>query len=98
MLHLGFPGKPLAPLVGATGISKSLIERSWNTAMQVDGVSAVYVATDDDRIAEAARAFGAEVLMTSAGLSELVPNVLRKQSSYWTVLQILSLTSKVTPR
>ena len=61
-----FPGKPLAPLVGATGIAKSLIERSWNTAMQVDGVSAVYVATDDDRIAEAAHAFGAKVLMTSA--------------------------------
>jgi 3-deoxy-manno-octulosonate cytidylyltransferase (CMP-KDO synthetase) len=61
-----FPGKPLAVLRGATGVSRSLIHRSWAAACQVRGVEAVYVATDDDRIAEAARAFGAEVLMTSA--------------------------------
>jgi len=59
-----FEGKPLAPLVGATGKAKSLIERSWNTAMQVPDVAAVYIATDDARIAEAAQGFGAEVLMT----------------------------------
>ncbi len=33
--------------------------------MAVDGVSAVHILTDDDRIAEAGRAFGADVLMTS---------------------------------
>ncbi|WP_306044437.1 3-deoxy-manno-octulosonate cytidylyltransferase [Nioella sp. MMSF_3534] len=60
-----YPGKPLAELKGATGMSRSLIERSWMAAQEVDGVDAVYVATDDDRIRTAAEAFGAEVLMTS---------------------------------
>ena len=54
-----FPGKPLAMLTGATGEARSLIHRSWDAARSVDGVDAVYVLTDDDRIAEAAEAFGA---------------------------------------
>ncbi len=61
-----FPGKPLAPLRGATGISKSLIQRAWEAASEVSGVSRVVVATDDDRIADAAGGFGAEVVMTSS--------------------------------
>lgn len=60
-----FPGKPLAELTGATGETRSLIHRSWDAARAVAGVDAVHVLTDDDRIAEAARAFGASVLMTS---------------------------------
>jgi len=60
-----YPGKPLAELRGATGISRSLIERSWLAAQEVQGIDAVYVATDDDRIRDAAEGFGAEVLMTS---------------------------------
>jgi 3-deoxy-manno-octulosonate cytidylyltransferase (CMP-KDO synthetase) len=60
-----YPGKPLAQLRGATGESRSLIERSWRAAQEVEGLDAVYVATDDERIREAAEAFGAEVLMTS---------------------------------
>jgi len=60
-----YPGKPLAPLVGATGKEKSLIERSWLAAKQVADVTEVYIATDDARISEAANAFGAKVLMTS---------------------------------
>lgn len=59
-----YPGKPLAELRGATGAPRSLIRRSWDAAMAVAGVDRVVVATDDDRIAEAARAFGAEVAMT----------------------------------
>ncbi|NDV53942.1 3-deoxy-manno-octulosonate cytidylyltransferase [Salipiger sp. PrR003] len=61
-----YPGKPLVELAGATGEKKSLIQRAWEAALTVEGVSAVYVLTDDDRIAEAARGFGAEVLMTSS--------------------------------
>lgn len=59
-----FPGKPLAPLTGPDG-TKSLIQRSWEAAQEVPEASAVYVATDDDRIAEACAGFGAEVIMTS---------------------------------
>lgn len=60
-----YPGKPLAVLKGSTGKSLSLIERSWRAAMEVGGVDKVVVATDDDRIREAAESFGAEVVMTS---------------------------------
>ncbi len=61
-----FPGKPLQILKGATGVSKSLIERSWDAARAASGVERVYVLTDDERIAEPARTFGADVLMTSS--------------------------------
>lgn len=60
-----YPGKPLATLKGATGEVKSLIQRSWEAASEVKGVDRVVVATDDDRIREAAEGFGAEVVMTS---------------------------------
>lgn len=60
-----YPGKPLVSLRGPDG-DKTLIRRSWEAAMAVRGVDRVVVATDDDRIAEHARAFGAEVVMTSS--------------------------------
>jgi 3-deoxy-manno-octulosonate cytidylyltransferase (CMP-KDO synthetase) len=59
-----YPGKPLVALRGATGQAATLIERSYRAASAVSGVDAVVVATDDDRIAEAARGFGADVVMT----------------------------------
>lgn len=60
-----YPGKPLVDLVGASGEPRSLIRRSWEAAQQVPGIARIVVATDDDRIRDAARAFGAEVVMTS---------------------------------
>jgi 3-deoxy-manno-octulosonate cytidylyltransferase (CMP-KDO synthetase) len=59
-----YPAKPLAMLKGASGQSRSLIERSWRAACEVGGVDRVVVATDDDRIKITAEAFGAEVVMT----------------------------------
>ena len=59
-----YPGKPLAMIRGAGGVAKSLIERSWLAARAVAGVESVWVATDDERISDAARSFGADVLMT----------------------------------
>jgi 3-deoxy-manno-octulosonate cytidylyltransferase (CMP-KDO synthetase) len=59
-----YPGKPLVELRGARGEARSLIRRSWDAAMSAEGVDRVVVATDDTRIADAARAFGAEVAMT----------------------------------
>jgi len=60
-----YPGKPLVALTGASGQKQTLIERSWRAASAVSGVDRVVVATDDDRIREAAEGFGAEVVMTS---------------------------------
>ncbi len=60
-----YPGKPLARLTLPDGQQKSLIQMSWEAASGIAGVDAVYVATDDMRIADAARAFGAEVVMTA---------------------------------
>jgi len=59
-----YPGKPLAMLRGAGGQARSLIERSWRAACEVEGAAGVFVATDDDRIADAVRAFGGQVVMT----------------------------------
>ena len=59
-----YPGKPLVELTGATGERRSLVRRSWEAATSVAGVDRVVVATDDERIADASRAFGAEVAMT----------------------------------
>lgn len=60
-----YPGKPLVELRGASGAARSLIRRSWDAALEVTGVDRVIVATDDERIADHARAFGADVAMTS---------------------------------
>jgi 3-deoxy-manno-octulosonate cytidylyltransferase (CMP-KDO synthetase) len=48
-----FPGKPLVPIAGV-----SLIQRVYQRAERSQRASAVYVATDDDRIAEHVRGFG----------------------------------------
>ncbi|MEL7178239.1 MAG: manno-octulosonate cytidylyltransferase [Pseudomonadota bacterium] len=60
-----YPGKPLVALRGANGDAKSLIRRSWDAACAVGGIDKVVIATDDARIADAAKGFGAEVVMTS---------------------------------
>jgi 3-deoxy-manno-octulosonate cytidylyltransferase (CMP-KDO synthetase) len=56
----------LVALRGAQGEPRTLIRRSWDAATSVRGVALTVVATDDDRIAAAARGFGAEVVMTSS--------------------------------
>lgn len=55
-----FPGKPLHQIAG-----RPLIQHVWERCRKARGISAVIVATDDRRIAEAAMGFGAEVFMTS---------------------------------
>ncbi len=57
-----FPGKPLTLIAGADGIQKPLIEHVWRAAAQTG--SDVIVATDDQRIADVAVAFGGRVVMT----------------------------------
>jgi 3-deoxy-manno-octulosonate cytidylyltransferase (CMP-KDO synthetase) len=53
-----FPGKPLALIAGV-----SLIRRVYERASQSQRANAVFVATDDDRIADHVRAFGGRVVM-----------------------------------
>ncbi len=55
------PGKPLVEIVG-----KSLLRRVWDIARAVERVSGVWIATDDGRILDHARSFGANALLTPA--------------------------------
>lgn len=59
-----YPGKPLAALRGVDGQPRSLIRRSWEAAVGVASADRVWVATDDQRIADAVRDFGGQVVMT----------------------------------
>jgi 3-deoxy-D-manno-octulosonate cytidylyltransferase len=55
-----FPGKPLAQIAG-----RPMLEWVWQGARQAKSLRSVIVATDDERIADACRGFGAEVALTS---------------------------------
>ncbi|KAH7276575.1 hypothetical protein KP509_39G012700 [Ceratopteris richardii] len=69
-----FPGKPLALIIG-----KPMIQRTWEQAKLATSLDAVVVATDDDRIAESCRRFGADVVMTSEScLNERCQEALKK--------------------
>lgn len=56
-----FPGKPLALLRG-----RPLVEHVWRRAGAATTLGRLVVATDDDAIAAAVRAFGGEVVRTSS--------------------------------
>ena len=54
------PGKPLLDIAG-----KPMVQRVWEQA-RLSGAQHVLIATDDQRIEEVAKAFGAQVCMTSS--------------------------------
>jgi len=54
------PGKPLLDIAG-----KPMVQRVWEQA-RLSGASEVVIATDDERIFEAAQGFGAAACMTAA--------------------------------
>ena len=58
------PGKPLIEIAG-----RSLLRRVWDIARAVNGISGVWIATDDPRIAGHAESFGAQAVMTSPDLA-----------------------------
>jgi 3-deoxy-manno-octulosonate cytidylyltransferase (CMP-KDO synthetase) len=71
------PGKPLIDILG-----KPMIQHVYERAKLVSGVAAVIVATDDERVAAAVRAFGGEAAMTSVShvsgtdrIAEMLPAV-----------------------
>lgn len=54
------PGKPLIQIAG-----KPLVQWVWEAAQRCSTLNDVVIATDDERIVQACRAFGAETVMTS---------------------------------
>ena len=56
-----FQGKPLAPIAGIP-----MIQHVYDRACRARGVEKVVVATDDERIADAVKAFGGAAVMTSS--------------------------------
>lgn len=59
-----FPGKPLAMIAG-----KTLIQRVYERAAKIPSASAVWVATDDDRILQHVESFGGRAIKTEADLA-----------------------------
>ena len=57
-----FPGKPLAPILG-----RPMLQWVYEGARRATRLERLVVATDDERILQAARGFGAEACMTSPG-------------------------------
>jgi len=72
-------------LKGASGQSRSLIERSWRAACEVGGVDRVVVATDDDRIKITSEAFGAEVVMTPDACANGTERCAAAHTPHWLV-------------
>lgn len=78
-----FPGKPLAVLGGSP-----LIEHVWRRCCQAIDATSIVIATDDDRIAQTAAAFGAVVEMTSDTCltgTDRVAEVASRRDAEWYV-------------
>jgi 3-deoxy-manno-octulosonate cytidylyltransferase (CMP-KDO synthetase) len=81
-----FPGKPLAVLWG-----KPMLQHVWERARAARGLDELLIATDDERIAAAARGFGAAVEMTSAACAsgtDRVAEVARRRAAAGIVLNL----------
>jgi 3-deoxy-manno-octulosonate cytidylyltransferase (CMP-KDO synthetase) len=80
------PRKPLFPIAG-----RPLVEWVWRRAMGIAVFDAVVVATDDDEVADACRAFGAEVRLTDAAHpsgTDRVAEVARELGDYEIVVNV----------
>lgn len=95
-----FPGKPLVSLRGAGGEARSLIRRSWEAAQAVSGIDRVVVATEDERIRDHCRAFGAEVVMTTTAPrngTERCAETLDRLGGRWEFVVNLQGDAPLTP-
>src|ERR1051325_9199268 len=82
-----FPGKPLAQIAGV-----SLIERVYQRAVQSQRAAAVFVATDDVRIAEHVESFGGRVLQPAgefqSGTDRIAAAVAMLDATYEIVINV----------
>lgn len=71
-----FPGKPLALIAG-----KTLLQRTFDSVAKCTALDAIVVVTDDVRIYEHARLFGAKVVMTAEecknGTERIIDAIIR---------------------
>jgi 3-deoxy-manno-octulosonate cytidylyltransferase (CMP-KDO synthetase) len=77
------PGKPLAEIGG-----KPMIQHVYESASKARVLDRVVVATDDQRIVDAVRAFGGEVMLTAAhhaSGTDRLAEVARKLTADWLV-------------
>ncbi len=78
-----FPGKPLVPIAG-----KPMLQHVWERAARARSIGRLVVATDDERILAAARAFGAEARLTRpdhASGTDRVAEVAAAETAEWIV-------------
>ncbi|HWP57223.1 MAG TPA: 3-deoxy-manno-octulosonate cytidylyltransferase [Candidatus Acidoferrales bacterium] len=78
-----FPGKPLALLGG-----RPMIQHVYERASEASGLDRVLVATDDERIFRAVKAFGGEAVMTSSAHqsgTDRVAEAARRLKANWIV-------------
>ena len=91
-----FPGKPLAPLGNGT-----LLSAVWAAAHASSRLTRVIVATEDERIVDACRGYGAESMMTSpdhvSGTDRAAEVVLRAGQEFDVVVNIQGDEPFVTP-
>lgn len=80
------PGKPLVDIGG-----KTLVQRVWEQGMKCNKLSAVVVATDDERIADHVRSFGGTAVLTSpdcpSGTDRLGEVALTRNFAYYVNMQ-----------
>jgi len=81
-----FPGKPLHPIAG-----KPLVQHVWERCRLVAGSPRVVVATDDERIAQAATAFGADVAITRTDHPSGTDRVAEVVEMHPSALQIVNV-------
>ncbi|MFC5283946.1 3-deoxy-manno-octulosonate cytidylyltransferase [Pedobacter alpinus] len=81
-----FPGKPLIDLAG-----KSMIQRVYEQAKKATSLSDVVVATDDEQIFEAVKAFKGNVILTSSkhlSGTDRCAEVANKMTGYDAIINI----------
>src|SRR5262249_20292676 len=87
-----FPGKPLALIAG-----RPMLEHVWRACLRSGAFEKTVIATDDHRIAEAARGFGAEAVMTSATCSSGTDRVAEAMAALPAAAAILPIQRDQPP-
>ncbi len=81
-----FPGKPLHLIAG-----KALVQRVWERCNECSKLDQIVVATDDRRIFDHCKEFGAEVVMTSAKHSTGTDRIAEAANQFETATHIINI-------